>query len=123
MSRNVFVMSRASATESPGDKTECDCSHVTASNTLAGSRGCLSHQMVYLVLGLFTGLYLLVALCAYYFLRRRNPYTLGKAYMEDTESPPRALYAEYNSPRRRTPQSSPEYSVTMTQEARQSPHY
>ncbi|KAK8404233.1 hypothetical protein O3P69_000355 [Scylla paramamosain] len=107
------------SSKSPGEKTECDCSHLAAAGS---SRGCLSYQMVYLVLGLSTAFYLLVALCVYFFLRRPSPYALQKGYMEDTESPPRALYQEYSSTRRRSPQSSPEYSVNMSPQSRQSPH-
>ena len=82
----------------------------------------MTYQMVYLVMGLSTAFYIMVALCFYYFLRRPSSYALQKNHMEDTESPPRALYQEYNCTRRRTPLSSPEYSVNMSPQNSHSPH-
>lgn len=105
---------------------DCDCSHITQQqvDALARPRDCFSYRTLYLLIGLFAGLLLLFVLSAYYFLRRPSLYTLSKGHMEDTESPSRALYTEYSSPRRRTPQSSPEYStLTMSKDARHSPMY
>ncbi|KAK4328966.1 hypothetical protein Pmani_000658 [Petrolisthes manimaculis] len=87
------------------------------------SQNCVSYRTVYVMLSLLTGVYLiflvLAILCSHHVTAKVVTGGSGggmkkKYFDDDSESPTRALYQEYNSPRKRTtPKSSPEHSVYM----------
>ncbi|XP_071546198.1 uncharacterized protein [Panulirus ornatus] len=89
------------------------------------NRSCVSYRTLYILLGFLTGVYLAILVLCIYCVRRSTTRTVVKSCMEDYESPARALYPEYNSPRKRTPKSSPEYSTfaISADECNNSPDY
>ncbi|KAK3884082.1 hypothetical protein Pcinc_011618 [Petrolisthes cinctipes] len=86
-------------------------------------QNCVSYRTVYVMLSLLTGVYLIFLVMAILCSHRVTAKVvtggggggMNKKYFDDdSESPTRALYQEYNSPRKRTtPKSSPEHSVYM----------
>lgn len=85
---------------------------------------CISRKAVLLLLGFVTCVYLGLLLLCIYCVRRSAAKAVKKHYMEDYESPPKALFSEYNSPRRRTPQTSPAHTTfSINTEEYKSPSY
>ncbi|XP_042889813.1 uncharacterized protein LOC122264813 isoform X2 [Penaeus japonicus] len=66
---------------------------------------CVQPRTFYIFLGLLSAIYLMVLLACIYCVRRTTSKTVTKKFVDDYESPPRSLYQEYNSPRKRTPPS------------------
>ncbi|XP_047491557.1 uncharacterized protein LOC125040842 isoform X2 [Penaeus chinensis] len=64
---------------------------------------CVTPRTFYIFMGLLSAVYLLVLLACIYCVRRTTSKTVTKKFVDDYESPPRSLYQEYNSPRKRTP--------------------
>lgn len=64
---------------------------------------CVPPRTFYIFMGLLSAVYLLVLLACIYCVRRTTSKTVTKKFVDDYESPPRSLYQEYNSPRKRTP--------------------
>ncbi|XP_042236859.1 uncharacterized protein LOC121876044 [Homarus americanus] len=85
---------------------------------------CISYHTLYILICLLTGIHLAILGWCIYCVRRTTTRTVVQSCMEDYESPKRALYTEYSSPRKRTPKSSPEYSsFSISTEAYNSPNY
>ncbi|XP_068217324.1 uncharacterized protein [Palaemon carinicauda] len=86
--------------------------------------GCIAFRTVIIMLCFITGVYLVITLVAIYYVRRSSTKDMKSYRMDDFESPPRSYYPEYSSPRRRTPQTSPEQtSFTISSEEKSSPSY
>ncbi|XP_066941058.1 uncharacterized protein [Macrobrachium rosenbergii] len=86
--------------------------------------GCVAFRTVIVMLCFITGVYLFITVVAVYYIRRTASKDMKGYHMDDFESPPRAYYPEYNSPRRRTPQTSPEHtSFSISSEEKNSPSY
>lgn len=64
---------------------------------------CVPPRTFYIILSFLSAMYLMVLLACIYCVRRTTSKTVTKKFVDDYESPPRSLYQEYNSPRKRTP--------------------
>ncbi|XP_064112710.1 uncharacterized protein LOC135219686 isoform X2 [Macrobrachium nipponense] len=86
--------------------------------------GCVAFRTVIIVLCFITGVYLFITVVAVYYIRKTASKDMKGYRVDDFESPPRAYYPEYSSPRRRTPQTSPEHtSFSISSEEKNSPSY
>ncbi|XP_045599493.2 uncharacterized protein [Procambarus clarkii] len=86
-------------------------SGATSDTISAVGAKCMSFNHVYILVGILSGLYLAILGLALYCVHRSTTRTVVRSCMEDYESPKRAFYPEYSSPRKRSPKASPEYST------------
>nr|XP_053650837.1 uncharacterized protein LOC128701256 isoform X1 [Cherax quadricarinatus] len=82
-------------------------------DTTALSTKCMPYKSVYILVGMLSGMYLIILGVCVYCVHRSATRTVVQSCLEDYESPKKALYPEYSSPRKRSPKGSPEYSSLL----------